>query len=136
MQRLDDALAAGWIEECRRLREDPRYKNWKLPVWRPFQLAFVLMSLPALATPTHVERAGGQHRLPLPCTRQVGRDRIIPSSGQSRKMKLSLVIGAGVLVVGTAAFTYDQVEHSAAEGTLPTAATELVLSTCFTRRCR
>jgi hypothetical protein len=28
--------------------------------WRPFQLAFVLLNLPALADPTHAERSGGE----------------------------------------------------------------------------
>jgi hypothetical protein len=42
--QLDDALAARDISENRS--------------WRPFQLAFVLMNLPALASPTHAERAG------------------------------------------------------------------------------
>ena len=43
--KLEDALAARDVAENRS--------------WRPFQLAFVLMNLPALATPTHEERAGG-----------------------------------------------------------------------------
>jgi hypothetical protein len=39
-----------------RQREDPRYKDGKLPSWRPFQLAFVLMNLAPLADPTHADR--------------------------------------------------------------------------------
>jgi hypothetical protein len=42
--KLEDALAA---------RDVPANRSW-----RPFQLAFVLMNLPALATPNHKERAG------------------------------------------------------------------------------
>jgi hypothetical protein len=37
-------------------REDRRYVDGKRPEWRPFQLAFVLMSLPGLADPAHGDR--------------------------------------------------------------------------------
>jgi len=37
-------------------REDPRYTGGKQPEWRPFQLAFVLMNLPAIADPAHSDR--------------------------------------------------------------------------------
>jgi hypothetical protein len=37
-------------------REDRRYVDGKRPEWRPFQLAFVLMSLPSLADPRHNDR--------------------------------------------------------------------------------
>ncbi len=37
-------------------REDPRYRDGKLPSWRPFQLAFVLMNLPSLADVLHPDR--------------------------------------------------------------------------------
>ncbi len=37
-------------------REDRRYVDGKRPEWRPFQLAFVLMSLPSLADPRHRDR--------------------------------------------------------------------------------
>ncbi|UJR84192.1 DISARM system helicase DrmA [Sandaracinus amylolyticus] len=39
-----------------REREDKRYKDGALPEWRPFQLAFVLMNLPAIADPAHDDR--------------------------------------------------------------------------------
>jgi hypothetical protein len=39
-----------------RQREDHRYVEGKVPAWRPFQLAFFLMSLPALADPKHPDR--------------------------------------------------------------------------------
>lgn len=38
-------------------REDRRYTGGVKPAWRPFQLAFVLLGLPALADPTHPDRA-------------------------------------------------------------------------------
>lgn len=38
------------------LREDPRYGEKRLPEWRPFQLAFVLMNLPSVVDPTHPDR--------------------------------------------------------------------------------
>jgi hypothetical protein len=44
------ALAA----DCQ--REDRRYVEGKRPEWRPFQLAFVLMSLASLADPRHRDR--------------------------------------------------------------------------------
>lgn len=37
-------------------REDPRYRGGVVPAWRPFQLAFVLMSLPSVADPLHADR--------------------------------------------------------------------------------
>jgi hypothetical protein len=37
-------------------REDRRYVDGKRPLWRPFQLAFVLMSLPSVADPRHHDR--------------------------------------------------------------------------------
>ena len=37
-------------------REDPRYKNGRMPEWRPFQLAFVLMNLAAIVDPGHDDR--------------------------------------------------------------------------------
>lgn len=39
-----------------RSREDRRYIDGKRPEWRPFQLAFVLMSLASIADPTHKDR--------------------------------------------------------------------------------
>jgi Helicase conserved C-terminal domain len=67
------ANRAMWLQRVRSLaaqdrRRDPSLKledavaTRDLPqnrTWRPFQLAFVLMNLPALANPTHEERAGG-----------------------------------------------------------------------------
>src|SRR5262249_47412194 len=46
---LDDALGAV---------DEPRNHSW-----RPFQLAFVLLNLPALANPAHPERADGGNAL-------------------------------------------------------------------------
>jgi hypothetical protein len=43
--KFEDALTARDVPENRS--------------WRPFQLAFVLLNLPSLASPTHEERAGG-----------------------------------------------------------------------------
>lgn len=37
-------------------REDPRYTNGRLPEWRPFQLAFLLMTLPSMVDPAHKDR--------------------------------------------------------------------------------
>ncbi|MRG95723.1 DISARM system helicase DrmA [Polyangium spumosum] len=37
-------------------REDPRYVGGKQPEWRPFQLAFVLLNLPSLASASHPDR--------------------------------------------------------------------------------
>ncbi len=37
-------------------RADPRYRGGKVPEWYPFQLAFLLMNLPALADPGHEHR--------------------------------------------------------------------------------
>ena len=39
-----------------RIREDPRYRDGDQPTWHPFQLAFVLMNLAALADPAHDDR--------------------------------------------------------------------------------
>ena len=39
-----------------RTREDPRYVGGKLPEWRLFQLAFVLMNLASVASPGHDDR--------------------------------------------------------------------------------
>lgn len=39
-----------------RWREDKRYKDGAQPRWRPFQLAFVLLNLAALADPGHADR--------------------------------------------------------------------------------
>ena len=40
-----------------KLREDKRYKEGKHPLWRPFQLAFILQNLASLADPNHRDRA-------------------------------------------------------------------------------
>jgi len=37
-------------------RADKRYANGVQPAWRPFQLAFVLLNLPAIADPSHSDR--------------------------------------------------------------------------------
>jgi hypothetical protein len=37
-------------------REDPRYKDGRVPEWRPFQLAFVLLNLASVADPSHGDR--------------------------------------------------------------------------------
>ncbi|MFI5297924.1 MAG: DISARM system helicase DrmA [Polyangiales bacterium] len=37
-------------------REDPRYVGGRLPEWRPFQLAFVLMNLPSVVDAAHADR--------------------------------------------------------------------------------
>jgi hypothetical protein len=37
-------------------REDPRYVGGKVPEWRPFQIAFVLLNLPSLADDKHPDR--------------------------------------------------------------------------------
>lgn len=39
-----------------RAREDPRYVKGRLPAWRPFQLAFVLLNLPSAASADHADR--------------------------------------------------------------------------------
>src|SRR5439155_24392147 len=36
--------------------EDPRYVGGKLPEWRPFQLAFVLLNLPSLVDASRPDR--------------------------------------------------------------------------------
>ncbi|MBN2195017.1 MAG: DISARM system helicase DrmA [Polyangiaceae bacterium] len=38
------------------VRVDKRYVDGKVPEWRPFQLAFVLMNLPSIADPNHDDR--------------------------------------------------------------------------------
>lgn len=38
------------------LRADRRYNDEKLPQWRPFQLAFVLLNLASVADPAHADR--------------------------------------------------------------------------------
>ena len=37
-------------------RADPRYRDGRVPEWYPFQLAFLLMNLPAMADPGHEHR--------------------------------------------------------------------------------
>jgi hypothetical protein len=67
------ANRAMWLQRVRSLAAQDRRRDPSLKVeealsgrdvppnrrWRPFQLAFVLMNLPALTSPTHGERAGG-----------------------------------------------------------------------------
>ena len=49
----DPDLVAGRTPSSRWTEQGP-------PAWRPFQLAFVLLNLPALTDPRHPERAAGQ----------------------------------------------------------------------------
>ncbi len=43
-------------QQADKRREDPRYKGGKVPQWRPFQLAFVLLNLACVADPNHGDR--------------------------------------------------------------------------------
>ena len=49
LRRRDDRLR---LSEAVARADEPENRSW-----RPFQLAFVLLNLPALADPTHPERA-------------------------------------------------------------------------------
>ena len=49
-RRRDDALKLHAAVEA---ADEPQNRSW-----RPFQLAFVLLNLPALADPAHPERTG------------------------------------------------------------------------------
>ena len=54
-QLANQAMHAAALQ-ADRTREDRRYTEGRLPEWRPFQIAFVLMNLPSMADPGHDDR--------------------------------------------------------------------------------
>jgi hypothetical protein len=54
-QFANKAMHAATLQ-ADKVREDPRYRDGRLPEWRPFQLAFILMNLPSVVDAAHPDR--------------------------------------------------------------------------------
>ena len=56
--RLANKVMAQAARQRRAFTSGTKPEDGKPPAWRPFQLAFILMNLPAMSDPTHRDRGG------------------------------------------------------------------------------